>query len=364
MPLSASQESAISCVAASARSLRANAVGMQEHICRMSDIAPTELRALRDDIQSCARVAVHFHPDRPCADGVTVAQSMLRDGCYRSQYETRISNGGLSAHAGGQRDVCEQRLFGGAYHADGVTGAERPKYGSLQLLRHAEGPSPRFGSCYFVLAPAVSQRCTFTHLDSHQDPKDIGTIEEPDAILAALLRDAFLAESVFGVRDLAVPALVQRLRSELQLPLGSHALAEPVRNLNYYVEAQVHGAIDLGSDAEVLVADPSFRETETGEVLRQLCQRYGVQLHWHHGFLLEVAQVPRDFRGPTMPSLAVQIARSGTIDASVIGTAVHQLRENPAGWGDRGGCDEVLQELKLLWHVLVRYGRTVARPTT
>jgi hypothetical protein len=274
---------------------------VQDHICRMSDIPPEDLRDVLSYIRSNARVALHFHPDRPCARGETVAQSLLRQGRYRNQYETRISNGGLSAHIGGRRDVCEERLFGGAYHSPGVTDAERPKYGSLELLRHAEGPSPRFGSCYFVLSSDVSRRCTFTHLDSHDDPRDIGTLEEFDAVIAAVLRDAFYRECVFGVRDLTVPALIRRLRSETQLPPGTHALSRPVRNLNYYIEAQVHGDIELALDADILVADPSFRGTETGDALLELCQRYDVKACYHHGFRLAPKNVPRDFRGPRCP---------------------------------------------------------------
>jgi Protein of unknown function (DUF3626) len=58
-----------------------------------------------------------------------------------------------------------------------------------------------------------------------------------------------------------------------------------------------------------------------------------------------------------MPSLAKRIARSDTIDVSKIGTAVVDLKRNPDSWSDRGTYEEVLQELKLLWHVLVRYGK-------
>lgn len=362
MSLSTSQKAALACVAAYARARRDDALQIQQQIGRMSDIPPEDLQDALRAISSHARVALHFHPDRPCAGGETVALSLVREGRYRSQYETRVSNGGLSAHLGGRRDVCEQRLFGGAYHASGVTHAERPKYGALQLLRHAEGPSPRFGSCYLVLSPGVSRRCTFTHLDSHDEPRHIGTLEELDAVLAAVLRDAFCGEFAFGVRDLTVPELMRRLRCEVNLPLGAYAVSEPVRNLNYYIEAQVHGDIDLASDAEALVADPSFLGTETGDALLELCKRYDLKACWHHGFRLAAESVPRDFRGPTMPSLARRVAQSGFVDAGAIGGAVRDLHEHPGAWSDRGTFDEVLQELKLLWHVLVRYGNAVRRP--
>lgn len=89
-----------------------------------------------------------------------------------------------------------------------------------------------------------------------------------DAVVAAVLRDAFYREFAFGVRDLAVPALIRRLQDAGQLPLGTHAQSTPIRNVNYYIEAQVHGDVELAFDAEVLVADPSFRGTETGDAPR------------------------------------------------------------------------------------------------
>ncbi|MBC8069638.1 MAG: DUF3626 domain-containing protein [Deltaproteobacteria bacterium] len=357
MPLSPAQRSAIDHVASHARSRRAEAVAQQDHIRRMCDISVDDLCEARVNIEQHARVALHFHPDRPDGTGQTVGQALLRDGRYRSQFETGLSNGGLSAHPGGRRDLCEQRLFDGAYHASGMTNAGRPKYGSLSLLHHADGPSPRFGSCYFVLTAAVSRRCTFTYLDSHEGSIERGTLEEFDDVFSALLHSAFYHEIGLGESGLSVPSLVRRLRCELPLPSGDVEKFPIIRNLNHYIEAQVHGDVLLDQDVDALVADPSFRGTETGCVLDELCRRYDVALHWHPGFLLSCDEVPRDFRGPTMPSLAQRIARSGIIDASTIGDAVSDLRADPGAWTDRGDLDEVLQELKLLWHVLVKYGR-------
>ncbi|MBK6922877.1 MAG: DUF3626 domain-containing protein [Deltaproteobacteria bacterium] len=356
MPLSPALRSAIEHVAAQGGARRAEAVAQQDHIRRMCDISADDLRDALLSITQNARVALHFHPDRPDATGRTVAQALLRDGVYRSQFETGLSNGGLSAHPGGSRDRCEQSLFGRAYHASDTTNAERPKYGALSLLHHADGPSPRFGSCYFVLAAAVGRRCTFTYLDSHEGAVERGTLEEFDDVFAAVLRSAFYHGIGLGESDLTVPGLVHRLRCDLSAPLCDLAHLPIARNLNHYVEAQVHGDVVLHQDVDALVADPSFRESETGRNLTDLCRRNDVALHWDPGFLLTSDKVLRDFRGPTMPSLAERIARAGTIDASTIGAAVTDLRANPGKWSDRGSPDDVLQELELLWHVLLKYG--------
>jgi len=91
--------------------------------------------------------------------------------------------------------------------------------------------------------------------------------------------------------------------------------------------------------------------------LTELCQRYGLALHFHRGSVLPALEVPSDVRGSTMPSLAARVARDGTIDACAIGDAAMALFRDPDAWADCGTYGDVVQQLKLLWHVLVRCGR-------
>lgn len=60
----------------------------------------------------------------------------------------------------------------------------------------------------------------------------------------------------------------------------------PKRNLNHFIEAQVHGDISLAYDVEILVADPSFDGTYIGRILEQLCLKYNIQLIWNMGFYM------------------------------------------------------------------------------
>ena len=118
-------------------------------------------------------LTVNFHPDRLLADGRTVAGALADEGVYRSQFVTGISNGGLTAYPGGDRDRWEERLFGGAYHRAGVRPADRPVYGGLNLLGHPDGACPRFGSCHLVLRPEVLGRATLCFGDSSVGPRDL-----------------------------------------------------------------------------------------------------------------------------------------------------------------------------------------------
>lgn len=321
----------------------------------MSNIAHSQLEQALVSIRSHARIALHFHPDRPDSEQRTVAENLLACGSYKSQFETLLSNGSVSAYPGGARDQWERKLFGGAYHGDGVLDAHRPKYGALDLMRHADGASPRFGSCYFVLAQAVSARATFTYLDSHQDPIQKGTLPELDDVLAALLQEAFTRDFALGETNIRPARLVEHLGTRLAVAYDDPAGRAPTRNLEHYIEAQVHGAVRLHEDVDLLIANGSFRDTQTGETLRQICERYGIRLFWNIRLWLAPHEVPSDFRGPGMPQLAARIARAGRIDAAAIGEAAKSLRRNPEDWPIIAGVPP-LQQLKLLWHVLVRYG--------
>ncbi|WTJ93120.1 DUF3626 domain-containing protein [Streptomyces sp. NBC_01537] len=59
------------------------------------------------------------------------------DGVHHSQFVTGTSNGGLTAHPGGDRWRWESRVFGGAY--DSAPARQRPVYGALNFRRAAAG---------------------------------------------------------------------------------------------------------------------------------------------------------------------------------------------------------------------------------
>ena len=104
-------------------------------------IAHVAARSEGGPIDPALRVTLNFHPDRRVGE-VLMLEAMARDGLYLSQFETGTSNGGLTAHPGGDRWSWESRLFGTAY--DEVPASERPKYGSLNS--GAEPQVARLGS--------------------------------------------------------------------------------------------------------------------------------------------------------------------------------------------------------------------------
>ncbi|MCW3844110.1 DUF3626 domain-containing protein [Micromonospora yasonensis] len=307
------------------------------------------------------RLTLNFHPDRLLRDGRTVAEALDQEDVYRSQFETRISNGGLTAFPGGDRDRWEGKMFGGAYQRSGVLPAERPKYGGLNLLDHPDGACPRFGSCHLRLRPEVLARTTFCFGDSHVEPTEFGTLDAFEPVLAALLTATADTGVTLGVAGMDTGTLLQSLlrhRARESYAAG--------RALDDYIEAQVHGELSLARDVEALVVDPSFQGTEVVRILAGVADRHGFPLTWHCGFELPVDGIDPEFRGPAIPPLAARVhaefARPGApVDAALIGRAAASVVTDPQRWADRGPTEVTLQHLKQLWHVLVRYGTPAAR---
>jgi hypothetical protein len=306
------------------------------------------------------RVAVHFHPDRLVADGLTVAGGLLRDGVYLNQFVTGVSAGGLTAFPGGARDLWEASMFDGVYQRPGVRAADRPVYGALDLLGHADGPSPRFGSCRLRLRPHVLSRTTLSVGDSYGEPADRGTLEAPLPVVAGLLEEMAAGRLHLGARELGAREVAGLLMSASGPAIPTDRLG---RAMDEYLEAQVHGPVRPAEDADELVADPSFRGTEAERELIALAGRCRLDLRWHPGFALPVDAVPEEPRGPMMPVVARRLGvltGMEVLTAAAVGSGARSVVLDPGVWADLGSAAECLQHLKLLWHVLVIVGRPLA----
>ncbi|MFT5462913.1 MAG: hypothetical protein ACI8QS_001797 [Planctomycetota bacterium] len=318
-------------------------------------------------IAAMARVHIHFHPYRRLPSGASVVEGLLRDGLYRGQFETGISNGGATAFPGGDRFRWEERLFDGAYQM--ASDAERPKYGALSLLPHSDGAAPRFGSCTLVLRQDVTARCTFSWGDSYLEPSEVGTVERLGSVLGGLfgeLRSDGKALGMEGVEEEAMRGMLHAHLSESAFPesneerLSSQLLqADPGRSLDSYVEAQVHGAIDLSRDVEALVVDGSLCDATQRELRGQvtdLAHQHGFALRWQRGFRMSPLDIPSEFRGERIPVFARRL-HSTKIDAGVLADAATSIHQTPERWSDWASPEETLQHLKQLWHCLVAFGQ-------
>ncbi|MBV9745917.1 MAG: DUF3626 domain-containing protein [Acidobacteriia bacterium] len=369
--LSQAQAAALRHVDTISRDKEAAALLSIAAICKRAGLMLDTYNEAMELVRRYTRIVLHFHPDRFGGKPANVVDCLLAEGVYRNQFETGLSSGSPTAHPGGERDAWERTLFGGAYHTKGVAASERPKYGSLELVRFPDGPAPRFASCYFVLR-GVGPRTSITFMGSEHPhaANRTGTLAEPHAVMAALLAEienggiATPDWPPFRAPTLGVPDItVSRFLKVLKLLHGRRpnpSLGEPGRALDTGVEAQIHGPVILDRDVETLVADPTFAHTPIGQSLVELADKYGFDLQWHCGFRLAVRDVPDDFRGPAMRKIAERIAGSdGTVDAAVIGSAAASLHHDPQQWSEWGDYFDVLRLFRQLWHVLVHFGNRI-----
>ncbi|MFJ7073974.1 DUF3626 domain-containing protein [Streptomyces sp. NPDC098781] len=253
-------------------------------------------------VDPAVRVTLNFHPDRR-ARGVSVLRALAEDGAYHSQFVTGTSNGGLTAHPGGDRWRWESRIFGGVY--DDAAPHERPVYGALNFRRQVVGAAPRFGSSHFRLNGTALARATFCYPDSAAEPTDFGVASGTHLVA--------LAEADEGERDA----------------------------LNDYIEAQVHGGVVLAWDVEAVVLDACYRGTPVETAARLL----PCPVEWHPGYRITVQELRRhaDYRGQEYADLGARIADDGLVTPRVIGDAARTGRYE-------------LQDLKMVWHTLARFG--------
>lgn len=259
-------------------------------------------------LRAAARIpalTLQFHPNWPARDGRTVIEAMALSGTYLSQFVTGTSNGGLTAHPGGDRWRWESRLFGGRY--DEAPPEERPVYGTWNRHAGAYGGGIRFGSAYVRLRPKVVDRATFCFPDSTFEPAEVVDV----ARLGELCASADAA--------------------------GADALDD-------YVEAHVHGGVQFDRDAEAVVLDPCFAGTE----VERFAEAFGCAVEFHPGFAVASTGLDPDYRGAEVVALAQELGERLTPE--VVGRAACSRRYHP-------------QRVKQVWHYLARFGRADGQET-
>jgi hypothetical protein len=114
--------------------------------------------------------------------------------------------------------------------------------------------------------------------------------------------------------------------------------------LDEYVEAHVHGVVDLATDVEAVVLDPSF---ETSPV-EEWASRFPVPVEWHEGFRARrnVLAGHPGYRGQHVAELATQL-----LDES----GAQWLTPAAIGAASRSGRHDE-QLIKRVWHLLARFG--------
>lgn len=262
--------------------------------CKDGRVKPSHRPPGAADVEA---ITLQFHPDWP-HQGRTVIESMAEDRAYRSQFATGISNGGLTAFAGGERWSWESRLFEGRY--DDAPPERRPLYGAWNRTASPYGAAIRFGSCYVRLRTEAVPRATFCFPDSVFEPQHVSDA----SLLRRLCRRADDA-------DLDV--------------------------LDDYVEAHVHGPVRFDKEVEAIVLDPCYVDTKVMEAAEVL----GCRVELHPGFRASPADIDPGYRGADVHRLAHALG--------------DELTPRVLGEAARSGQHD-LQAIKHVWHCIARFG--------
>ena len=126
----------------------------------------------------------------------------------------------------------------------------------------------------------------------------------------------------------------------------------------------MHGVVDLATDAEAIVLDPSFRGSDVEALIGRLAERSASSLDWHPA----TGSRPRPSRCVSRagdPAVRAAIGArfgDGWLDARIIGVAAADIVHDPCAWHRWGTPDDLLQHLKKVWHAVVAFGRPVTAP--
>jgi hypothetical protein len=182
-------------------------------------------------IRDSAPIIVHLRLDQNDR-----LQSMVRDTHYRSQFETKMSNGTFQVRHTSR--ICwENRLFNNIY--DGCKPFQRVKYGCLNIVKDPRGivAANHYGDSYFVLK-AVRLRCSFSAEDSANANCDLASCEYYNHVLNAY-KDSELK-------------LVLEVANGITPRHSSNAL-------HTYKEVQVHGEIRFSDNIAALIVNKRHR---------------------------------------------------------------------------------------------------------
>ena len=224
-----------------------------------------DLQKTLDFIRMMAHAQIQFSPDKalpPGPDGKMrfMIDGLLADGTYKNQFETRVSSGYLGPDGGSARDGWEQTNFLGGYNTTPLVPPQRPKYGALNAANTPDAGAKQYGTSSLVLRESIKSRTTFTPDDSAlADPNKVGTAES--------------FEHVLNYCD------DNGLRAIVDAALGRPQTTSHRR----YVEAQIHGPLELNKDVSEIIADSRYKGTPYEPKLRELATQNGVPLKWRVG---------------------------------------------------------------------------------
>eukprot|EP01125_Pyxidicula_operculata_P019023 TRINITY_DN6857_c0_g1_i2.p1 TRINITY_DN6857_c0_g1~~TRINITY_DN6857_c0_g1_i2.p1 ORF type:complete len:530 (-),score=60.10 TRINITY_DN6857_c0_g1_i2:36-1625(-) len=201
------------------------------------------IKRVKDYVRSSAPIHINLDLQRQIdkhdtPDGKPIKIRLIKmisvpRGKYLNQFDTGITGGSEKLDA---RRKWEQNMFGRIYN-DTRNDSERPKYGTLNICNAVYGFKGvrHYGASHFILRNDVRLRCTVTSGDSSDEKsaKEAGTLDYCCHVLAQVKsRDKDTWDNL--------------------LKASNGDFSSEVEYSHYYVEAQIHGTVDINRDVQAL----------------------------------------------------------------------------------------------------------------
>lgn len=224
-------------------------------VAKSKGISEADLEIIKAHVRN-AEVTINIPVDRFIDSlGKDVATLLEESGQVKNVFETGFSGGDNDTKV---RERVERNLFGYKKIDEGSSlrkRAERPRYAGVNATHSASGAADTssYGQSALVLTEEARARMTLTNDDTFSMGRDdVGTFDDLDHVLLARISDS-----------------MGKMWADTIL---AHATGKRTRTQGFgYMEAQVHGGIDLERDVAAVRAD--FAEafgTGSGEALLRI----------------------------------------------------------------------------------------------
>jgi len=297
------------------------------------------------------RITINFHPDLIMKNGNTTLEGLLDEGLYHNQFITEISSGHLSFQRDRNRDSWEGKIFG---EEIALPSYKKPKYGGLNIFNYLDGASPKYGSCYLELTVDIVKRCTFMIADTNGTMNRKGTNDSFYVLFFTLIIEIIKTGKLFG------KSYSSLLNFFKEIDVNGEKIELGANILDYGLEAQIFGAIDLRRDVERIYIDESYKETRICSVANELARRYDIRIEWipmrKAPTEAMLCQCGSDALVDLINATRMQMP-SDCIDAMTLGEMRRILILNPEYWGKYGDEVQWNRQLRELWKFILLWGK-------
>lgn len=217
-----------------------------------------------------APLTINLPPSISCEGGQeSIFASLQEDGIYKNLWERGSRPSHPKAPRRSKADFLfkEHNTFAGTYNQ--AAPEERPHYGALNFLLAPEGGAAVYGPGVLILDNKVKQRTSF-------HPRDSRFTRMENAGAMEAMAGCLLSKTDDDLKQLLEVATGRRPHG--QYGPDGHPQAFTGSN---YIEAQIHGPVDLSEDLAGVALHRKYQGTPSGADAEAMARQFDVPLTWY-----------------------------------------------------------------------------------